>query len=286
MNSTAVKITLMDEFLRQYEEPLPVWLANYREGENFTFDDVVSSRLGYYPGFRKDGTLLMIGNRSHTIHSFVHTDYMNMREDVRRQVEHIRGYHVIGKMEWQINESLPLPSIGTEYRKTYELMMERFGAWISRWTDDTPYLITHIMERDSDRGEDFGALRIAVTSSNLDGFVLYLLLFMEKCKKAPWLFLLQDHAWGGNHNRFGKKGLLEQSMFVAGHWPKFVICDPLWGTNIWYGYKKLDQVEPVIGGMHRNVRYLWEVEDEFRGRDKMMRMRRERFKCRNVICLK
>ena len=35
---------------------------------------------------------------------------------------------------------------------------------------------------------------------------------------------------------------------------------PRCGTHIWGGYNKISGVQPVIGGMHHNIRYLWEYE--------------------------
>ena len=250
----------MCDYLRQYREEVPEWLKNYKPGDDFNFEDIIKGRLAYYPGFGYDGTMLTVGNKSHAVHSFVHTDYMNTRQNIERQINHVRGYHVIGRQEWNIEEVLPLPLEGTNYRYAYDKMIQRAGNWIKRWTDDTPYLITHILERNPERDEEYGASRIAITTSNIDGFILYLLLFMEKCKKASWLFLLQDHSLGGNHNCFGKGGWMERSMKVSGLWPRFVISDNRCGTQIWDGYKKIKEAHPVIGGMHHNIRFLWEYD--------------------------
>lgn len=250
----------MYEYLKQYQEEVPEWLVNYKPGDDFNFEDIIKGRLAYYPGFGYDGMMLTVGNKSHAVHSFVHTDYMNTRDNIERQINNVRGYHVIGRKEWNIEEVLPLPEEGTNYRHAYNKMIERAGDWIKRWTDDTPYLITHIMERDSDREDEYGATRFVITTANIDGFVLYLLLFMEKRKKAPWLFLLQDHGLGGNHNRFGKGGWMEYSMKAAGKWPRFVISDNNYGTHIWDGYTKIRKAHPVTGGMHHNLRYLWKYD--------------------------
>ena len=250
----------MYEYLSQFKEDVPEWLKNYKEEDDFSFEDVIAGRLAYYPGFGYDGTMLTVGNKSHVVHSFVHTDYMNTRVNIERQINHVRGYHVIGRKEWNIEEVLPLPEKGTNYRHSYDKMIGRAGDWIKHWTHDTLYLITHIMERDPDRDDEYGAIKFVTTTANIDGFILYLLLFMEKCKRAPWLFLLQDHGFGGNHNRFGKGGWMERLMEVSILWPKFVISDNKHGTDIWDGYKQIKGVNPVIGGMHHKVRYLWKYE--------------------------
>ena len=246
----------MHEYLKQYQEEVPDWLKNYKEGEDFSFDDAISGRLAYYPGFGYDGTMLTVGNKSHAVHTFVHTDYLNTRLNIETQINQIKGYHVIGQKGWNIKETLPLPEKGTNYRFAHDRMMERAGNWIRQWTEDRPYLITHILERNPDLDEDYGAKRLAMITSNMDGFKLYLLLFMEKIGKAPWLFLLQDHGFGGNHNRFGKGGLMERFMEISGFWPDFVISDENHGTCTWDGYKIIKNILPVKGGMHHKIRYL------------------------------
>lgn len=248
----------MYEYLKQFREEEPLWLKNYKEGDGFSFDDVISGRLAYYPGFGDDGSMLKVGNSSHAVHSFVHTDYLNTRKNIETQISQIRGYHVIGFKEWNLKEVLPIIKEGTNYWLIYNKIIYRARNWIRDWTKDRTYLITHIMERDSDRDDEYGASRFVMTTANIDGFILYLLLFMEKIKKAPWLFLLQDHGFGGNHNRFGKGGWMEKIMEISGVWPQYVICDDKQGTQIWNGYSKIEDSFPIIGGMHRKVRFLWE----------------------------
>ena len=103
----------MHEYLKQYREQIPDWLINYKPREDFIFEDEIESRLAYYPGFGYDGTMLTVGNKSHAVHSFVHSDYMNTRDNVERQINHVRGYHIIGRKEWNIEEVLPLLEEGT-----------------------------------------------------------------------------------------------------------------------------------------------------------------------------
>ena len=54
-----------------------------------------------------------------------------------------------------------------------------------------------------------------------DGIHAYEQLFVNQYKKAPWLFLLQDHGFGGNYDKFGRGGSLDR-IIQKGVKPEFV----------------------------------------------------------------
>ena len=88
-------------YLSQYREEIPAWLQNYSNGEKITFKDIMSSRVAYYPGSGYDGTLMKVGNMSHSVHSFLYVDYMLKKSDLEAHIaqqDSIRGYHSIGKI--------------------------------------------------------------------------------------------------------------------------------------------------------------------------------------------
>ena len=91
----------------------------------------------------------------------------------------------------------------------------------------------------------------------LDGISAYFQLFVKEYAKAPWLFLLQDHGFGGNYSRFDRKGILCEIICDNSVYPKFVICAD--NTEIWPGYVKVNDVLPVFGGMHHNRRELYKL---------------------------
>ncbi len=42
-------------YLKQYREEEPEWLKGYFQGKQPSFKDIMSSRIGYYPGSGYDG---------------------------------------------------------------------------------------------------------------------------------------------------------------------------------------------------------------------------------------
>ena len=63
----------------------------------------------------------------------------------------------------------------------------------------------------------------------------------------PWIFLLQDHGFGGNYDQFGEGGLLDAIITKNGFRPQHVICAD--NTHIWDGYKETG-LPPIDDGKH------------------------------------
>ena len=167
------------------------------------------------------------------------------------QIERLPGYRSIGHFDWTIDDILP---------HGFQVYKTSYRPWFNpnTWTNNqSPHYFTEILERLPSKDDNYGAKRIALTSLCADGIDFYFQLFVKEYKKTPWLFLLQDHGFGCNYDRFGKDGLLDRIMTDHNSWPEFVICDNKNGTTIWDGYAKIENITPVIGGMHHNVRSLF-----------------------------
>ena len=157
--------TKLISYLAQYKEEMPLWLKNYTEGSQVDFSDVMSSRIGYYPGSEYDGTLIEIGNRSHTIHSFLYVDYLLAKRDLIRHLAHphsIYGYHSIGRIEWQEKDLAPNGPHSMHLNRLY-------GRNPMAFKPEQPYCFTEILERDGNRDDSWGAERFAITFLCADG---------------------------------------------------------------------------------------------------------------------
>lgn len=249
---------LMTEYLKQWAEEMPKWLAGYRTGDNVAFSDFMSGRIGYYPGSYFDGCLIETANKAHCLHSFLYVDYGVTREQVEEELskdETIRGYHSIGRVEWSHKDLMPQG----DYQLPIELLslVKDPGAFIAE--NVLPFCIMEIYERNQDRDDSWGAERIAVTYLFADGIATYFQLFVMQYKKAPWLFLLQDHGFGCNYDSFGKGGLLHAIISYYKLLPDYIISGES-DANMWDGYHLIEDVEPVIGGMHKNIRTLYQKD--------------------------
>lgn len=242
-------------YLSQYKEETPFWIENYTEGKNVSFIDIMSSRIGYYPGSGYDGMLMEIGNRSHTIHSFLYVDYLLTKHDLIEHLEKpnsVYGYHSIGRIEWKEEDILPNGPQVMNLSKCPRMNPLAFQP-------EKPYCFTEILERDSDKDDYWGSKRFAITFLCADAIAAYHQLFFGEYKKAPWLVLLQDHAFGCNYDKFGRGGLLDEIIKNSHIKPEYVLCAD--NTHIWDGYAKVEGIPSISGGMHQNSRSLYKADE-------------------------
>ena len=235
----------MISYLSNYREEVPAWLENYLQGGDISFRDLMSSRVGYYPGSGFDGSLLKIGNKSHSVHSFLYVDYGLRRkelEDHLKEKNCIRGYHQIGQIEWTEVDLLPNGQYPIDVRR--RPLHSDPNTFV---IDEKPYCFSVIMERNEER-DDIGARHFVVTFLFADGIATYYQLFAREYSKAPWLFCLQDHGFGGNYDRFGQGGILDAIIRRTNCKPTFVIRGR--GTRIWDGYERVENVLSVSDRHH------------------------------------
>lgn len=252
-NNKVPHLTVVD-YLSQYKEDMPQWLSNYNSEAKITFADIMSSRVGYYPGSEFDGNLIKTGNRSHALHSYLYVDYSVSKKallDELSRPDSIRGYHSIGHIEWKATDILPKGPYCMEIAQRPMYSDDPYRYVLS---NELPYCITEIMERDAGYDDKWGAARFAITFLFADGISSYYQLFCKEYKKVPWIFLPQDHAFGGNYDCFGREGILDAIILKHKIRPKYVLCDK--HTHIWDGYSTLTQVIPTAGGMHHSPRVL------------------------------
>ena len=243
-------------YLKQYREEVPAWIDNYLRGQQVTFGDVMSSRMGYYPGSGYDGTLMKVCNMAHCVHSFLYVDYLITRSDMEQHIAQprsINGYHIARRIEWTAADLLPC---GQYPLTTLKRPRSNPMTFVDR--NVKPYCFTLIMERNEDQDDSRGARHFAITFLFADGIATYYQLFVREYAVAPWIFLLQDHGLGCNYDLFGRGGLLDAIIRENRCYPPFVLCGD--DTRIWDGYERIKETMPINGGMHHNPRSLFRLK--------------------------
>ena len=61
----------MYEYLKKDKEPIPSWLLEIKEGDEFSSDDFYSSTIVFYSGSYTDGYAVKVFGSTHAAHSFV-----------------------------------------------------------------------------------------------------------------------------------------------------------------------------------------------------------------------
>lgn len=232
-------------YLKGYREETPEWIGKYLRGEQIAFKDIMSSRVAYYPGYYQrcncDGTLIKVGNKSHSVHSFLYVDLVK-RKVLEEQIANensFRGYHPFGQIEWQ--ESDIMPSGQHQIFKPVSNNQE------------TPYCFSIILERDEDKDDAWGAEFFFVTFLFGNSMEAYNMLFRKDDLKAPWLFLLNER---------NRRGAFERYIQRKNCYPSFVLFDEIFDrkANIWKGYEKVENVSHAFDEFMR-MRYLYSYND-------------------------
>ena len=194
-------------YLKDYREEEPEWIARYLHGEEITFKDIMSSRIGYYPGYYTklecDGSLIKVGCKSHSVHSFLYVDYQVTRNKLEEQIAEknsFYGYHLVGRIEWK--ELDIMPSGRHQILKPIRNIQE------------TPYCFSIILERDEDKDDTWGAEHFAVTFLFGRGTDVYYWIIRKEYLKAPWIFILNERYY---------KGTSFERNIQRCHYPKFAL---------------------------------------------------------------
>lgn len=243
----------IEDYLRMYSEEMPSWLRNYRQGDQVPFSKFMESRVAYYPGCGLDPCLVNVAAAARCVHSFLYVDYYTRRKDIESFLEGrgFLGYRSIGRVEFSEYDIMPYGQYTLDIE--YDFRYDDAKAFVNK--DEKPYCFMEILERSRYPESETSSERIAVTFLFADGIMTYYQLFVKEYKKTPWLFLLIDHAFGGNYDLFGGGGLLEKIITGYGCFPEFVLCYKF--NSIWPGYELLGGLKSVRGGMHDDERILY-----------------------------
>jgi hypothetical protein len=226
-------MTDMITYLRNFREEEPEWLKDYFNGKKFTFKDIMSSRVGFYPGYylklHCDGTLIRVGNKSHSVHSFLYVDHIKRKylEDEIAKENSFLGYHPVGSpIEWQESDLIPSGQ--------HPILRTTFNI------QENPYCFSIIMNRDEDKDDSWGAEHFVVTFLFGDSINVYYRLFRKEYSKAPWLFFLNERYKGT---------YFERDIQNSHRYPPYVIFAN--NANIWKEYEKVENISPVGGVFNR-----------------------------------
>jgi len=252
-------ITKMINYLLQFREETPKWLTEYSPGDKVPFKDFMSGRVGYYPGSEFDGNLIKVCNQSHSCHAFLYVDYMVTKDRLDEHLQMpncISGYHIVGSLDYSKSDL-----VQSSHPFGFDFHHEINEIIYSSTVEDiksNAYCKMIIFERDTDKDDSWGAKRFALTYLYADGIATYYQIFCCEYGKAPWIFLLQDHGFGGNYDRFGKNGLLHKIMAKTRCYPEYTICAT--NTHIWDCYRPVN-APMTSGGMHHENRSLYRFDN-------------------------
>lgn len=244
-------------YLLQLKEPCPAWLLDFQPEAPFDRNQFFNSRVVYYPGSGNDGHAVKCFGSTHSAHCFVYVDYWTEQSRIEAELSHsspqnsrrFHGYHSLARI--QLAESDLTPD---GWKPHGDLMRQPFQT-----PSIAPYGFLEVLERDDGLDDTHGAHRLAILFLGADGIATYDALFCQQNGVSPpFAAFIQDHGFGGNYDKFGGDGLLERIARQSNVLPRFLMVAK--NSKPWVGYSRTVNVEGETGGMHRDMRYLHELQ--------------------------
>lgn len=246
------------EYLKQFPERMPDWLASFSKNDSFDRIAFFSSRTVFYPGSGTDGQPIKLFSSTAFAHCFVYVDYGLTQEFLEEELSHpvrkFRGYSTYHRL--QLNEHDLSPNAWIPH---FSFNRHRCGHVVAK-----PYAFLEILQREDAYDSDHGPERFAVLFIFGDGIATYDALYCQKDSLSPPKVLVMiDHGFGGNWNRYDKGGVLHDIALKTHIYP-----DYFWvglGSTVWDGYQLVQECkdDKIIGGMCRIPRKLYKSENNF-----------------------
>lgn len=242
------------EYLLGQREDVPAWLTQFTDGIQFPRQAFFGSRVVVYPGSRTDGHPVKLFGSTHSAHCFVYVDYGVTQAHLEAELGHpmhgFRGYHSLARLQLRGDDLVPWGWSARADRS--ELPHD---GRVTASASAAPFGFLEVLERSRELDDDHGAHRLAILFLHADGIAAYDALFcQEDSVSAPFAIVLQDHGFGGNHERFGAGGLLERIAGSCRVFPQWMLVAE--NTRPWCGFERVPDVAGERGGMHNNLRFL------------------------------
>ena len=233
------------EYLEQYREDIPEWLKAYQRGKSRPLADFLKSRIVYYPGSGIDGDPVEVFGASHSTHCFVYADYWLSKDELTKELHThgFRGYNILDEVSFSEREAMDAIPWRRHFLSEEEMRAAANGtAEMRQVNHPSPYALLAILERKPNFGDDHGPERLAILFLGADGIATYEAIFANGNAPQFFGFLLQDHGWGGNYDRFGRGGLLEKIMTCSKVFPHFVLTVH---DRLYDGYARVEWADPA-----------------------------------------
>ena len=240
-------MTQIEYLKKNCAEATPTWLKSYSKGQTISLTEFLNSRIVYYPGSAWDWHPIEVFGGSCSAHCFIYVDYMQSEAKV---VGNLQGE--CGLVGYRILDSVPIPEVELRraaplrkhYLKPDEMLRaaEATRGMRNGSVSFAPYARLVVLERRADWYE--GAERIAVLFLGADGHAAFEAIFANRNASSLFGFLLQEHGFGCNYDRWGKGGICDKIMQRSKVFPRFVLteaeehpCHPDGG--LYDGYQKI-----------------------------------------------
>lgn len=212
-------------------------------GDPLRVADFFKGRTVYYPGCGFDNHAITVFAESRSCHCFLYSDYLldvGSVSDLLSSDKFIPGYKSI--------------SIIPVDKSSFDSCLRINDRKTSNYSKDFSGVLC-IFDRLCVNDFNFGAERIAVLFLIDDGIELYRDVYcIADGIRPPFAALIQDHGFGGNYSKFGRRGKLCDIALEYKVFPDFLLVGGV--NNVWPYYSNMC-FDFVIGGCHNSERLLF-----------------------------
>ena len=220
-------------------ERMPSWLADYRKGDEVPLEAFLSSRTVFYPGSWFDTEPMKIFGCSGSAHAFIYVDYnasenpLFTREgfcELFKSEFQLEGYRVFDMVPYNANKM----NGAIKWRPHLTAEDYRNVINMPRYTNQFSYFV--VLEKEPSSVETLGPNRLALWFISGDGVATYDAVYGNENAIPPFVFVHQDHGFGGNYTNFSNDGLLHAIAERSNVFPRFILHGQ-GGTGVrWAGY--------------------------------------------------
>jgi len=247
--SLGLTLPTIKKYLETFRRAPPEWLDRVHLLEAQAIWQVfLESRIVFYPGSGCDGHAVKVFGSAHSCHCFVYADYGVSREYIEQELEgesgahrRFRGYRSLQRYNYD-------PAVFNPPAPSHTTPPERSTTRVE------PYCFIEILEREDALTEDHGPKRLAIMFNGVDAYTVFATLFCQQSCELVGI-LLQDHGFGGNHDRFGCGGLLQELAEEAKLLPSWLLIGP--NTRPWPQYRRVSGLPPSVGGEGKLLRNIY-----------------------------
>jgi hypothetical protein len=226
-------------------ESMPSWLADYSKGDEVPLEAFLSSRTVFYPGSWFDTEPMKIFGCSGSAHAFIYADY-NASEnplftgegfcELFKSEFQLEGYRVLDMVQYDANKM----NGAIKWRPHLTAEDYRNVINLPRYTNQFSYFV--VLEKEPSSVETLGPDRLALWFISGDGVATYDAVYAYENAIPPFVFVHQDHGFGGNYTNFGNDGLLHAIAERSNVYPRFILHGQGGTGARWAGYNEVDGV--------------------------------------------
>jgi hypothetical protein len=224
-------------FLSKNPEATPTWLKDFKVGDKPKAENLLHSRIIYFPGGRLRAQPVSTIMKAKHAHVFIYATYGTTKRQVDTMFKknEVEGFQCISIIDYETKEFF-------NENKTLAIHLEEGQKRTINYEIKEPFVLVGIFEEIKSPNNGIERNRFAVVFFNFDGISLYNLMF-NTSKPKPHMLILNHGGFNRNYDRFVRGSLIEKIAFKTSVFPQLLFS--LHDKETWRGFKKIHNLQPL-----------------------------------------